>query len=698
MRIKLLAISAIALAITGCDSDETVPEVGNSFGSLVVSGDAIVGQTLSTTVSDDNGLANATITYAWSAGGTVLSGETTGSLTLTDALIGDEITVSVSYTDDDGFDETITSAATGAVASDNNSATFTGDVTGEVNNNASEAITGTVTVTDTDEGESTIVAQTDATTTYGTFSITTAGVWTYTLDTSNTTVAGLADENDTVTESITITSADGTALSIDITVSGVAPDKVAKISDSVDSDTGELYYKFSSGENTGQLSLSILYGEDETETAYISLYDTEGSTKSLIGELTLNEGAYGLRVNTFTDGAVPSKSTSASSTISTDAIDAPNFTPGEWIDVVMTWDTSSTTEAGTYSVIIDEVTYGPFVSQHPTPGVLVESMTIRLASNGDVSADAIYVNNLNIYSDVAGTTAILEEDFESFTVGDSLEQGDSSPFGSRTFEAVVAIYGAEDATDDGSDDGDGEVGDDPTPGTTGNKIAVITDTNTSDTGELRVKLSTSDIISKGKMTAAFSKTASTECTLDSSVKDAYVGLYGTSTSSYDALVDLRIDGSDYDTAYAIRKNNVSGDKTVDIENITFSADTWTNVEVTWDATDATETTTPLITIKIDDAAVTTDAWNSYSATPSAIEGGAQTFTFRLGDNGSNIPDCKFRVDNIKIYSTDAAGTDTLEFQDNFESYADGDSLHPDDGKSTKYNSATSEAVIEVEGN
>jgi hypothetical protein len=362
----------------------------------------------------------------------------------------------------------------------------------------------------------------------------------------------------------------------------------------------------------------------------------------------------------------------------------------------MTWDTSSSTDAGTYSVIIDEVTYGPFVSQHPTPGVLVESMTIRLSSNGGTSTDAIYVNDLNIYSVVAGTGVILEEDFEGFTVGDSLEESDSSPFGSRTFESIVVIYGAEDATDGGGDGGAGEVGDDPTPGTAGNQIVVITDTDTEDTGELRVKLSTSDIIVKGKMTASFSKTASTACTLDSSVKDAYVGLYGSSTSSYDAIVDLRIDGSDYDTAYAIRKNNVSGDKTVDIADITFSADTWTDVEITWDATDATDTTTPLITLSLDGTAVTTEAWNSHSAAPSDIKGGVQTFTFRLGDNSANIPDCKFRVDNIKIYSTDTAGTDTLEFQDNFESYADGDSLHPDDGKSDKYNSATQEAVIVIE--
>ena len=51
------------------------------------------------------------------------------------------------------------------------------------------------------------------------------------------------------------------------------------------------------------------------------------------------------------------------------------------------------------------------------------------------------------------------------------------------------------------------------------------------------------------------------------------------------------------------------------------------------------------------------------------------------------------VDNFAIYS-DTAG-ETLVFSDDFESYADGDSLDTDNAASP-YNSSTSEAVVAVE--
>ena len=49
-------------------------------------------------------------------------------------------------------------------------------------------------------------------------------------------------------------------------------------------------------------------------------------------------------------------------------------------------------------------------------------------------------------------------------------------------------------------------------------------------GELRYKLSSSDIIAAGKLTVSFLKEAAIE-------KDAYIGLYGTSTSTSNHIVD-----------------------------------------------------------------------------------------------------------------------------------------------------------------
>ena len=89
-------------------------------GAPAVTGTAQVGETLSTDTSgiaDADGLTNASFDYQWLAGGADISGATDSSYTLADADIGKAISVKVSFTDDAGHQETLTSAATDAVAS-----------------------------------------------------------------------------------------------------------------------------------------------------------------------------------------------------------------------------------------------------------------------------------------------------------------------------------------------------------------------------------------------------------------------------------------------------------------------------------------------------------------------------------------------------------------------------------------------------
>ena len=77
-----------------------------------------MGKTLTATttgISDADGLAGATFTYRWLAGNTAISGATGRSYTVTDGDAGKSITVQVSFTDDDGNAETLTSAPTSAV-------------------------------------------------------------------------------------------------------------------------------------------------------------------------------------------------------------------------------------------------------------------------------------------------------------------------------------------------------------------------------------------------------------------------------------------------------------------------------------------------------------------------------------------------------------------------------------------------------
>ena len=693
---KLLALSAVALAIAGC-SDDSSEDVTNSLGQITISGTAEAGETLTATVTDENGISSATIGYSWMADGTAISNATSSTFTITEAYAGGEISVSASYTDDDGFDETVNSSA---VTVANETAVIAGDLTGEIAFDATEALTGTATVTDAD-GADEFEPVTDEQSTYGSFSIDASGAWTYTLDTANETVAGLIDSN--LTDSIFINAADGSPATITITITGgSAVNNVVKVTDTVDDDNGEVYYQLKEsladdvlGLTSGMISLSILYGELETETAYISLYESEGSTSTVIGELSLNEGAFALRENTFDADTTPSKANSASSSTNEDLIDAPDFTAGEWIDVAMSWDTTSAT-GGTYTVVIDGTTYGPFVSQFPVQNTLVESISVRLSSKSAIAPDAIYVDNLKIYSDAAGTTEIFNDDFEGYTAGDELDTdlNSDSPYGSRTFEAeIVDFNNLDGGTGDNGDSGDLQAGD-VAPGTAGNKVALIQDEMDDDAGELRYKLTSSNttsMISNGRLTVSFKKSDAASCTVGDAVKDAYISVYNSSTSSYNALVDLRIAGSDYDTDYAIRKNNVDGDKTVDIATsvAAFTADTWTNVEITWDAANATSDVGPEITVAINGVDVAAP-WTSYAESLDDVITGASTFAFKLGDTSANMADCMFYVDNIKIYSSDTTA-DELVWSENFENYSDGDDLD-----ASPFHSNTADAEVDVE--
>ena len=103
----------------------TVAQPANAAatGAPTISGTARVGETLTAStagISDANGLTGAEFAYQWvsSDGGTDadIAGATNQSYTLAETDAGKRIKVRVSFTDDAGHLETLTSAATDAVA------------------------------------------------------------------------------------------------------------------------------------------------------------------------------------------------------------------------------------------------------------------------------------------------------------------------------------------------------------------------------------------------------------------------------------------------------------------------------------------------------------------------------------------------------------------------------------------------------
>ncbi len=103
-------------------------------GAPTISGTARVGQTLTADtsgISDADGLANVTYSYQWlSSRDTEIDGATSSTYTLQTTDSGKVIKVRVTFTDDAGHDESLTSAGTAAVVAANTPATGAPTISG----------------------------------------------------------------------------------------------------------------------------------------------------------------------------------------------------------------------------------------------------------------------------------------------------------------------------------------------------------------------------------------------------------------------------------------------------------------------------------------------------------------------------------------------------------------------------------------
>ena len=122
-------------------------------GAPTITGTAQVGETLmaaTSGIADEDGLSNAVFSYQWLANGTDISDATASTYTLLDSDEGKAISVKVTFTDDAGNDESLTSEPTAEVAAKPNS-----PATGQ------PAITGTALVGETLTADTSGIADED---------------------------------------------------------------------------------------------------------------------------------------------------------------------------------------------------------------------------------------------------------------------------------------------------------------------------------------------------------------------------------------------------------------------------------------------------------------------------------------------------------------------------------------------------------
>lgn len=658
MNKKLLIAITSALALSACNDDGVTPSKGNSIGMVQLSGDNETGTTLSAELTDGNGFDANSITYNWMADDVAIVGATSSSYLLTDLVLGKKITVSVDYVDNDGYAEFSKSNPTDIIeipsVPSEGSVAISGDVYVDFELTATisdDNGSGDTPVTYTWMADGVVIADASA------------ARYMLTADELGKTITVIATytDNDGYEEDTT----SYPTVAVTVKPADVVTTKVATITDNMTDDAGELRYKHSSTIKAGKLSVSfakdeVITADGTAKEAYIALYGSSTSTSKAMVDLRIGNGTFTIRDQASIDVAA-------------------TFTPGEWIDVEMTWDASSASDTVaplvTISINGTAVTTTAFSSVSTDLATVmdgVQTVVFKLSDTSSVVTGAYLVDDVKLYSDIAGTTVAFEDDFESYSVTDSLGSNNAnSPYNSSTAEAVVAEAIRSVTVQP-------EVPTIPTsPTTTHGQYASISDNMTDDAGELRYK--GSSMITAGKLTVSFLKETGT-ATAEGADKDAYIALYGDSTSTNNAIIDLRIQ------AGTLEVRNANGSI---LNALAFTLDEWHDVEVTWDASSTTEAIS--VTLTIDDTVF--GPFASFSQDSVAKDSdGVKTIAFKLGDTGAVIPNKAYLIDNIKLYS-DIAGT-VVAFEDDFEGYTVGDSLDTDNAASP-YDSSTAEAIVGI---
>ena len=429
---------------------------------------------------------------------------------------------------------------------------------------------------------------------------------------------------------------------------GSPGNKLAEIIDTDPGDTGELRYALDSNGPlaAGRLEVAIKRLDDSLGNgdAFITLFNADTNNAGAILDLRIRDDSYGVRN--------PSSIDTSSLPLMLD----------EFMDVLVTWEYpgGDTTQLPEVTISVDGVALAPFVPDN-SPFGGVTHVAFRFGDNSGVrEATGIFsVDELGIYSDTDGMTLVFGDDFESYLEGDSLDTDNgASPYNSSTSEATV---GAEEDLAGG-------------PGTPGNKIAEIIDTDAGDTGELRYALDSDGPLAAGRLNVAIKR-------LDDSLGngDAFITLFNADTNNAGAILDFRI----RDDSFGVRNPS-----TIDTSTLPHTLDAFMNVEITWEYPGGDTSMLPTVSITVDGVSLAPFVPDN---TPF---GGVTHVSFRFGDN-SGVREATgiFSVDEIEIYS-DTAGT-TAVFADDFESYLENDSLDTDNAASP-YNSSTSEATVGVE--
>ena len=281
---------------------------------------------------------------------------------------------------------------------------------------------GTLTVTDPDAGEAAFNPRTNVAGAHGTFSIDTAGVWTYTLNNADPAVQALGAGQTLPNETFTVTTIDGTSQVVTVTITGtndvpVAQDASAAVTEDAPLLTGNviatdtdanavLAYSLNSPAPAGLIFnpngsytfdasnlayQSLAAGQQQVLTIPYTVTDDQGATSTANLVITItgtNDAAVigGISTGSVTEDGVPV----ASGTLTVTDVDSPaNFVASI---ATGTYGDFAINAAGAWSYTLrnaDANVQALTSAQHP-----IESFTVTSA-DGTTSTVTVTVNGAN---------------------------------------------------------------------------------------------------------------------------------------------------------------------------------------------------------------------------------------------------------------------------------------------------------------
>ncbi|MGJ8580979.1 MAG: hypothetical protein ACSHWR_01555, partial [Psychromonas sp.] len=363
------------------------------------------------------------------------------------------------------------------------------------------------------------------------------------------------------------------------------------------------------------IDVNVFYSSSETETAYISLFNADTNTSGLVGEVQLDDGNIKIR-------------SGESTTVGT-------FTTGTWVNVNVTWSVT----AGTYTVTVDGTEIGTY-DFHNAEATGVDTVGFKIGTNALESSEEFLVDDLTIYSDEAGTTEVFFDDYEDYVV-DELLDGAGDPYNDETQPAIVGGEASDDTdeTDTSSVTDDFEsytVGDSISDASTDWSTANIDNGSVAEVSETQANGGTQSLYladlddSKPYAYRSFSSTGTSGSvsvdvyTPSTNTKTTYINV-GTGKNNADRYFEVRLSSS---LGY---ENSTDGDVTLDTS---FAKDAWHTVTIAWTEAD-------LVTISLDGTEVATDI----DQTTLSLSSDTPTqFTVYTGDSDSTVNSAYF--DNV----------------------------------------------------